>query len=256
MTATTYTVAQLARKAHVTERALRYYDQIGLLVPKRDDSGYRVYGDADVGRLQRILLLRSCGVSLADIARALDAGECDIAALLQRQLESLMRQRDELARSIAVTKQTLRGLEEFENMNDDQRFEKLKRDSVARFEEEYGQEARGLYGDEVIDDANERMLSMSKLAWDMKEELEQRIKDALVDAMATGDPSSPESRMVAEMHARWIQVHWGEGAYTPQAHVQLAEGYLHDPRFVAYYDDACGRGATAFLRDVIVANVG
>ena len=140
-------------------------------------------------------------------------------------------------------------------MNDDQRFEKLKRDSVARFEEEYGQEARGLYGDEAIDDANERMLSMSKLAWDMKEELEQRIKDALVDAMATGDPGSPESRMVAEMHARWIQVHWGEGAYTPQAHVQLAEGYLQDPRFVAYYDDACGRGATAFLRDVIVANI-
>ena len=147
-------------------------------------------------------------------------------------------------------------MEAFRHMNDEERFEQLKKDSVAQFEEEYGAEARELYGDAAIDESNERMLGMSKLAWDAKEELEQRIKDRLVIAMETGDPASSEARMVAEMHAQWIRVHWGEGAYSPEAHVQLAEGYLHDPRFVEYYDGACGEGATEFLRDAIKANMG
>lgn len=255
MRTSTYTVAQLASKARLTERTLRYYDQIGLLVPTRDDNGYRVYDEKDVEKLQRIILLRSCGIGLADIARVLEGGEQDLAVLLKRQLASLMRQRGALARSIAITQDTLRGLEEFENMNDDQRFEELKRRSVERFEEEYGEEARERYGSDAIDSSNERMLSMSKPAWEAKEELEQRIKEVLAEAMATGDVASPQSRMLADMHAQWIRVHWGDDAYSPQAHVDLARGYLKDPRFVAYYDDACGDGATAFLRDVIVANI-
>lgn len=51
------------------------------------------------------------------------------------------------------------------------------------------------------------------------------------------------------MHARWLQMHWGEGAYSPAAHAALAEGYVADQRFTAYYDEAAGEGATAFLRD-------
>lgn len=50
-------------------------------------------------------------------------------------------------------------------------------------------------------------------------------------------------------------MHWGEDAYTPRAHIALAEGYLADPRFVEYYDGAAGKGATEFLRDIIKANV-
>ena len=147
---TIYTTKQLADLAGVSARTLRYYDQIGLLVPQRTSNGYRTYSAAD----------------------------------------------------------------------------------------------------------DERMLTMSKPAWDAKEELEQRIKDSLVTAMATGDPRSAESRLVAGMHAQWIKVHWGEDAYTPQAHVALAEGYLADPRFVSYYDGAAGEGATAFLCAIIKENIG
>ena len=140
-------------------------------------------------------------------------------------------------------------------MDDKERFEQIKKQSVADFEEEFGQEARAFYGDEAIDAANERMLTMSKMAWDAKEELEQRIKDNLVLAMMTKDSESPESKLVAGMHAQWIKVHWGEKAYSPEAHVSLAEGYLADPRFVEYYDGSCGAGATEFLRDIIKANI-
>ena len=67
--------------------------------------------------------------------------------------------------------------------------------------------------------------------------------------MMTKDPESPESKLVAGMHAQWIKVHWGEKAYSPEAHVSLAEGYLTDPRFVEYYDGSCGAGAKMCIRD-------
>ena len=72
-----YTVGSLAKLAGVTVRALRHYEDEGLLHPERTASGYRCYGAADVERLQQILLLRSCGLSLGDIRVALDNGDFD-----------------------------------------------------------------------------------------------------------------------------------------------------------------------------------
>ena len=251
----TFSIKELAELAGVSARTLRHYDQIGLLVPQRAENGYRVYGPDEVRELQYIMMLRACRVPLASIVEVLHSPDFELAPLLASHLTDLRRQRSDLDETIAIVQRAMSGLESFMEMNDEQRFEQLKQESVERFEAEYGQEARERYGDEAIDAANERMLGMSKTAWDMKEELEQRIKDALRDAMATGDPQSEASRLVAGMHAQWIRVHWGEGAYAPEAHRNLAEGYLADPRFIAYYDTACGEGATQFLRDIIVANV-
>lgn len=251
----TYTTKELADLAGVSSRTLRYYDQIGLLVPARAQNGYRVYNTADMRRLQHILLLRSCGVPLESIEEALDKSDFDLASMLREHLTLLCRQREKLDKTIATAKLAVAGLEDYEKMDDKERFEQIKKQSVADFEEEFGQEARAFYGDEAIDAANERMLNMSKTAWDAKEELEQRIKDNLVLAMMTKDPESPESKLVAGMHAQWIKVHWGEKTYSPEAHVSLAEGYLTDPRFVEYYDGSCGAGATEFLRDIIKANI-
>ena len=251
-----YTTKQLADMAGISPRTLRYYDQIGLLVPEREENGYRSYGPSEVRRLQHIMLLRSCGVPLQTVEEALDQPDFSLPAMLTEHLEALRKQQSDLEKTIATVKRVVAGLGGFEDMDDKQKFEEIKRQSVEQFEEEYGEEARKLYGDVAIDASNERILGMSKLAWDAKEELEQRIKDNLAVAMATGDPTSPESRMVAGMHAQWIKVHWGEDAYTPEAHVSLADGYLADPRFIEYYDSAAGKGATEFLRDIIKANIG
>ncbi len=252
---TRYSISELAKMADVSVRTLRYYDQIGLLSPLREENGYRSYGDAEVHQLQRIMLLRSCGLSLASISSAMDSDDFDLPSMLQEHLNALSAQIDITRRAIKTTKKVLSGLEAFEAMTDEERFEELKRSSIAQFEDEYGEEARALYGDAAIDEANERMLSMSKLAWDKKEELEQLVKDTLVEARATGDVTSPESCMLAELHKQWIRVHWGENGYSAEAHRGLVEGYLQDPRFIEYYDSACGEGATEFLRDAVLANI-
>ena len=85
--------------------------------------------------------------------------------------------------------------------------------------------------------------------------LGEAIIEQLKAAMATGDARSPEARELARMHAAWIRAHWPEGAYSREAHLGLAEGYLADERFTAFYDGAAGVGATQFLRDALVANL-
>ena len=66
----------------------------------------------------------------------------------------------------------------------------------------------------------------------------------------------PEAAKLAQMHAQWIRTQWGEGAYSSDAHVALAQSYLEDERFVNYYDSRAGEGATAFLVAAIEAAMG
>lgn len=255
MTNTQYSISELAKKSGLSVRTLRYYDQIGLLRPKRKDNGYRCYGQEEVRRLQQIMVLRTCGLPLADIAQSLAHKDFDLKTKLCEHLSDLHVQLETVTSAISATEKTIDELEDFEMMNDDEKFEKLKADAIAAHEKEYGKEARSRYGDAAVDEANENLRAMSKQDWDEKEMLEQRIKDKLVAAMATKDPTSPESQEVAKMHAQWITAHWGAHSYTPDAHRGLVEGYLLDPRFIAYYDSACGEGATEFLRDIVLANI-
>ncbi len=124
----------------------------------------------------------------------------------------------------------------------------LKRWSVVHANEmRYGEEARERYGDAAVDTSNDRLLDMSDDEWASKEQLENAIIDKLGAVLENGSVDCPEARELAEMHAQWIRMQWGEGAYTKEAHKALAQGYLADPRFIDYYDSRAGEGATELL---------
>lgn len=127
------------------------------------------------------------------------------------------------------------------------KYEALKRRAIEENERTYGREARERYGGDAVDAANERLSSLSRDEWGEKDRLEQAIKERLSAAMATGDPAGEPACELARMHARWIALHWGEGRYSREAHHGLAQMYLVDDRFRAYYDEAAGEGATEFL---------
>ena len=247
-----YTVGSLAKLAGVTVRALHHYEDEGLLHPERTASGYRCYGAADVERLQQILLLRSCGLSLGDIRGALDNGDFDFHAVLIDHLATLRAQQKELETLVGTVEKTIASLEGRCTMTDEERFEGMKARAIAENEERYGAEVRRRHGDAAMDAANERMAGMSQEEWNDAKALEAAILDQLAAAKETGDPTGEAARELCSMHARWLQMHWGEGAYLPAAHAALAEGYVADPRFTAYYDEAAGEGATAFLRDALI----
>jgi len=254
MVARGYSPAQLARLSGVSVRALHHYDKLGLLVPRRQANGYRCYDDADVERLQQILLLRDTGLELTQIRALLDAPEYDPARMLRDHLKTLEARRRHLDALIANVQQTLASLEKGTAMTDEERFEGLKQEAVEKNEQAFGAEARARYGDEAVDAANQRLLRMTQGEWTDIVELEEAIKEQLRTAMATGNADGPEAAELVRMHARWLASHWPEGAYSPEAHRGMAKGYLADQRFIAYYDEACGAGATQFLHDAIAAN--
>src|SRR5262245_60916576 len=83
-------VGELARRTGLTVRTLHHYDAIGLLRPSfRTVSGHRLYGDADVAKLQRILSLRDLGFPLEEIASCLAKPAYSPRRLVRLHLERL-----------------------------------------------------------------------------------------------------------------------------------------------------------------------
>ena len=248
-----YAPAELAQMSGVSVRTLHHYDQIGLLVPARGDNGYRRYSQADVARLQQILLFRACGLELAQIRQALDAPGFDPEQALLGHLSELRRRRHSLDTLIATVERTVADLRGEEVMSDSERFEGLKRSAVEDNERRYGAEVRRRWGDETADAANNLLLAMDEEAWNDMNALEEAIKEQLKAAMATKDPAGEAAAELVRMHARWLELHWPKGTYTPEAHRGMGQMYVADDRFRSYYDDACGEGAAQFLCDAIAA---
>lgn len=76
----------------MTVRSLHHYDEIGLLVPsERTTGGHRLYSEADVQRLYRILALRRLGFALSEIKSVLNADRPDLRETVRRHLAQVER---------------------------------------------------------------------------------------------------------------------------------------------------------------------
>jgi MerR family transcriptional regulator, thiopeptide resistance regulator len=97
----------LAAATGLTVRALRHYDEIGLLrAGERTSAGHRRYTERDLHRLYRIRALRGLGLSLDEVAAVLDGPGGDLRGVLLAQLDAL----EQHARRAARLAQRLREL--------------------------------------------------------------------------------------------------------------------------------------------------
>lgn len=244
-----YTVQKLARLAGVSARTLRYYDEIGILKPARiNSSGYRIYGRAEVDRLQQILFYRELGFSLERIHALITAPSFDAARALREHHTQLLARRDQLNRLIANVEKTMAAYEGRITMSDKEKFEGFKRKLIDDNEKKYGEEIRAKYGDDTVNNSNARLQNMTQEQYAEVTRLEQEMKDTLARAFQTGDPAGELAQKAADLHRQWLTHFWGE--YTKEAHAGLAQMYVDDERFTAYYDQE-QPGTAAFLRDAI-----
>ncbi len=104
-------IGELARRTGLTVRTLHHYDEIGLLSPaQRSDGGHRVYDEAAVQRLYRIVSLRSLGFPLDAIAQALDSQAFDPRAAVDdhlRRLEAQIAREQQLLDKLRTLRQRL-----------------------------------------------------------------------------------------------------------------------------------------------------
>lgn len=78
-----HAIGKLANISHVSIRTLRYYDEIGLLLPTyKNNAGHRFYSDKDVSKLHYILMLKDLGFPLENIQQFLSNRKFDLASAL------------------------------------------------------------------------------------------------------------------------------------------------------------------------------
>jgi MerR family copper efflux transcriptional regulator len=118
-----FQIGQLARRVGVSAKAIRYYEQVGLVPePVRSKSGYRLYGVEDEERLRFICTARRTGFTLGEIKEILglrDRGTtpCDyVRTAIRRHL-------GELDRQIAELRQLKRELKNLERVGNSVRAE-------------------------------------------------------------------------------------------------------------------------------------
>ena len=248
-----YTVKDLARLTGLTPRTLRYYDSIGLLCPQRGkDNDYRLYGPGEVDRLQQILLYRDMGLPLEEIKSLLDAPGFDRESALREHLERLRERRREVDALIRAVQNTLHTIEGGTTMNDQEKFEGMKRQAIAENEAAYGKEVREKYGDDAMDSHNQRLSGMSQREWEETRQTEEAYKAALRRAVAAGDPAGADAKEAVRLHAAWLAHYWAKGTVTPDAHTGMAELYVQDQRFTDYYERVAP-GCAAFLLEAVKA---
>ncbi len=245
-----YTIQQLSKLAGISTRTLRWYDEIGLLPPMRTaDSGYRIYGPEQVDRLQLILFYRAMGVELKQIKAMLDAPSFDRLTALRTHLHTLEEQERKLTEQIQSVRETILAAEQEETMSDEAKFRALKEQAAAENEKRYGKEARQKYGDTQVDAANRNWMGLSQREYDRWQALDREILSRLEQAVAAGlSPESEEGREIAALHREWITFTIRD--YTPEKHRGIAQLYVLDERFTAYYDKN-RPGCARFLTDAV-----
>lgn len=247
-----YTVKKLSELAGISGRTLRFYDQIDLLKPNRiNSSGYRIYGGKEVDRLQQILFYRNLGLPLEEIKEVLDAPNFDSETALTAHYQHLLEQQQQLNKLIATVEKTLQVKRGMSSMTDKEKFEGFKKELIEKNETQYGDEIREKYGNQAVEESNKKMAGMSKEKYEAFEKLGNELLEELEVAMNDQNPQSTAGQRVAALHKEWLSFTWG--SYSKEAHRGLAEMYVSDPRFTAYYDEKAGDGAASYLRDAIVA---
>lgn len=246
-----YTIKNLARISGVSTRTLRYYDQIGLLCPARIAANdYRIYGKKEVDLLQQILFYRELGVSLKEIHQILNDPDFDKARALESHLSALLLRKKQIERLIDNVTKTIGSLKGECVMSDNEKFEGFKQKMIDDNEAAYGREIREKYGDDMVDDCYMKVKGMDEADWQRAQKLSAEINRTLGAAFEQGDPAGELARKACALHKEWLCMFWKERMYSKEAHRMLADGYVADARFTAYYDKIAP-GCTKFLRDAI-----
>ena len=244
-----YTIQKLASLAGVSTRTLRYYDEIGILKPARiNSSGYRIYGHVEVNRLQQILFYRELGINLESIKEIVTSPSFDSAKALREHREKLLEKREQLNLLIANVDKTIAVTEGRMTMSNKEKFEGFKKKLVEDNEKKYGKEIREKYGKDTVEASNAKVMNMTEEQYEEVTALADQLHITLAEAFKTGDPAGEVAQKAADLHKQWLTYYWQE--YSKEAHAGLAQMYVDDERFTAYYDKE-QPGTAEFLRDAI-----
>ena len=92
-------ISEVARRTGLSLRALRFYEQRGIVQPLRSEGGRRIYGPGELARLNAAVALKRAGFSLADIATMVGDRSIDLGPLIAGQIEAVEAEAAELEKA-------------------------------------------------------------------------------------------------------------------------------------------------------------
>lgn len=246
----THKVADVARVSGVSIRALHHYDAIGLLAPTgRTEAGYRLYTDADLLRLQQILIGRELGFSLEEIKRSLDDPRFDHRQALLEQRRHLESKAQALEHMLHAVDAALAVVGRDPNGGVMDTSELFGGFDPSKYEAE----ARERWGDtDGYKESIRRTQRYTPEDWKRQQAEQGAIYADAAAAMRRGlEPTAAAALEIAERHRQSIDT-WFYPC-SKAMHAGLADMYEADDRFRASIDRA-GEGLTTFLAAAIRAN--
>jgi MerR family transcriptional regulator, thiopeptide resistance regulator len=244
-----FTVGDLAKLTGVTVRALHHYDEIGLVQPsQRTQAGYRLYTDADVHRLQQVLLFRELGLPLDDIAAAIDQASTR-DELLRQHRDVLVAKRARIDAMLASLDAALAHLQENKPMQPDDIKSMFDGFDPAQYEDE----ARERWGEsDAYKESARRTKSYGKAEWDqIKRDWAAIYADLAAELAAHTPVTDPRVQAIVERHRQHLE-RWFYPCSTA-FHKNLGAMYVADPRFAANIDKTAP-GLAQYLSDAIAAS--
>lgn len=237
-------IQEAARMAGVSERTLRYYDRIGLLPPQGvTEAGYRIYGEAEMARLQEILFFRELGFELAEIKKIMTSPGYDRSEALRRQRDMLILERNRLSSIIELAERALKGEK---NMS----FAPFDQSELEEKREEYAREARERWGDTPeYAESERRTAGHSKAQWAQTQQ-EMAFIFAEFAALRGQAPESAPVQALVEKWQAYISAHFY--ACSRETLAGLGQMYTADERFTKNIDQA-GEGTAALMSAAIAA---
>lgn len=240
------TVNEVSKLAGVSIRTLQYYDKIGLLKPAEyTESGYRLYDDTDLERLQQILLFRELEFPLKDIKDIINRSDFDKKKALDQQIELLTLKKEHLENLISFARELKKkGAKKM----DFSAFDNSKID-------EYTKKAKEKWGDTTEYKEYEK-----KSAKRSKEDEKKIMADFMNIFVEFGECRKISDKKAQDIESErlvlalkdYITTHFYK--CTDEILLGLGEMYASGNEFTDNIDKAGGEGTAVFVRDAIKKN--
>lgn len=224
-----YSVKKLAVLAGVSVRTLHLYDQIGLLKPSvRTDKNYRLYGQAELLRLQQILFYKELDLPLKEIADILDDPAFDPVKALENHKAALQQKGQRIATLLVTIDKTIDQLKNEVMLRPEELYEGLPKEAATSWR----QEAIERWGD-AVEKSEKHLLKKTRQEF---KELQQAasLNSQKLYALRYTDPASEPVQKEIAVHYELIREFWGTAGISDNqaaAYAGLGDLYVADERY-------------------------
>lgn len=235
-------INEVARLTGVTIRALRYYDKIGLLKPRKTtEAGYRLYDHTSLEALQQILFFKELDFSLQDIKEIMTNPNYDQTEALAAHRELLLQRRNRIDGLIALVDRTLKGAH-------DMSFQEFDRTGLEASKKQYAAEVRERWGGTAAYAQSEaKAKGYDDAQWKLLSAEGQSILQELGQSRRI-PPESGEAQALIKKWQDHITTHFYQ--CTKEILSCLGLMYVGDERFTQSIDKH-GEGTAAFMAAAI-----